>query len=124
LRESLTSKNNEITNNFFPSTDLASKQAFFSRVVVALVTIVTPHAGILMIPRRLTYNTGNINSFLIIYWKYSRNWTVGTPDLLQILQMLDVKSRFFIRNFKMSMLVIKIASCLSFTQPWLDLKSQ
>jgi hypothetical protein len=35
-----------------------------SRVVVALVTIVTPHVGILMIHRRLAYTTGN--RFLII----------------------------------------------------------
>jgi hypothetical protein len=38
------------------------------RVVVVLVTIVTPHVGHLMILRRLTYNTGSRNSFLIIYW--------------------------------------------------------
>jgi hypothetical protein len=39
-----------------------------SRVVVVLVTIVIPHVGPLMILRRLAYNTGNRNSFLIIYW--------------------------------------------------------
>jgi hypothetical protein len=39
-----------------------------SRVVVVLVTIVTPHVGPLMILRRLAYTTGNRNSFLIIYW--------------------------------------------------------
>jgi hypothetical protein len=39
-----------------------------SRVVVVLVTIVTPHVGLLMILRRLAYTTGNNNSFLIIYW--------------------------------------------------------
>jgi hypothetical protein len=37
-----------------------------SRVVVVLVTIVTPHVGPLMILRRLAYTTGN--RFLIIYW--------------------------------------------------------
>jgi enterochelin esterase-like enzyme len=37
-----------------------------SRVVVVLVTIVTPHVGPLMILRRLAYTTGN--KFLIIYW--------------------------------------------------------
>jgi hypothetical protein len=39
-----------------------------SRVVVVLVTIVTPHVGPLMILRRLAYTTGNRNSFLVIYW--------------------------------------------------------
>jgi hypothetical protein len=39
-----------------------------SRVVVGLVTIVTPHVGPLMILRRLAYTTGNRNSFLISYW--------------------------------------------------------
>jgi hypothetical protein len=38
-----------------------------SRVVVFLVTIVTPHVGLLMILRRLAYTTGNRNSFLTIY---------------------------------------------------------
>jgi hypothetical protein len=37
-----------------------------SRVVVVLVTIVSPHIGPLMILRRLAYTTGN--RFLIIYW--------------------------------------------------------
>jgi hypothetical protein len=37
-----------------------------SRVVVVLVTIVTPHVGILMILRRIAYTTGN--RFLTIYW--------------------------------------------------------
>jgi hypothetical protein len=37
-----------------------------SRVVVVLVTIVTPHVGPLMMFRRLAYTAGNI--FLIIYW--------------------------------------------------------
>jgi hypothetical protein len=39
-----------------------------SRVVVVLVTIVTPHVESLMTFRRLPYTTGNRNSFLIIYW--------------------------------------------------------
>jgi hypothetical protein len=39
-----------------------------SCVVVVLVTIVTPHVGPLMILRRLSYNTGNRDSILIIYW--------------------------------------------------------
>jgi ABC-type Mn2+/Zn2+ transport system permease subunit len=34
--------------------------------VVVLVTIVTPHVGPFMILRRLSYSTGNRNSFLII----------------------------------------------------------
>jgi hypothetical protein len=38
----------------------------FSRVVVVLVTIVTPPVGPLMILRRLAYTTGN--RLLIIYW--------------------------------------------------------
>jgi hypothetical protein len=37
-----------------------------SRVVVVLVTILTPHVGPLVILRRLAYTTGN--RFLIIYW--------------------------------------------------------
>jgi hypothetical protein len=37
-----------------------------SRVVVVLVTIVTPHVGPLIIFRRLAYTTGN--RFLTIYW--------------------------------------------------------
>jgi hypothetical protein len=37
-----------------------------SLVVVVLVTIVTPHVGILMILRRIAYTTGN--RFLTIYW--------------------------------------------------------
>jgi hypothetical protein len=39
-----------------------------SRVVVVLVTIVTPHVEPLMIIKRLAYTTGNRNSFLTFYW--------------------------------------------------------
>jgi hypothetical protein len=39
----------------------------FSRVVVVLVTIVSPHVGPLIILRRFAYTTGNQNCFLIIY---------------------------------------------------------
>jgi hypothetical protein len=39
-----------------------------SRVVVVLVTIVTPHVGSHTILRRLAYTTGNRKYFLIIYW--------------------------------------------------------
>jgi hypothetical protein len=39
-----------------------------SRVVVVLVTIVTPHVVTLMTLIRLAYTTGKRNSFLIIYW--------------------------------------------------------
>jgi hypothetical protein len=63
----------EIAKDFFPGSALASKQSFFcclnwqfsaiSRVVVVLVTIVTPHVGPLMILRRLAYSAGN--SFLL-----------------------------------------------------------
>jgi hypothetical protein len=62
----------------FRSPEMASEQAFFcylnlekgsdiSRVVVVLVTIVTPHVEHLRIPRRLAYTTGNRNSFFIIF---------------------------------------------------------
>jgi hypothetical protein len=39
-----------------------------SRIVVVLVTIVTPRVGPLMILRRPAYTTGDRNTFLIIYW--------------------------------------------------------
>jgi hypothetical protein len=59
------------------------------RVVVVLVTIVTPHVGPLMILRRLTYTTGSRNSFLIIYWYRGRVGTVYAFDVLQVLQPLE-----------------------------------
>jgi hypothetical protein len=71
----ISSKRQRKAKDFFPGSALASKQAFFllfkfgncsaiSRVVVVLVTIVTPHVGTLMMFRRLAYTTGN--RFLII----------------------------------------------------------
>jgi hypothetical protein len=63
--------------DFFPGPALVSNRIFLlfelgnrstiSRVVVVLVTIVTPHNGSLRILRRLAYTTGNKNLFLIIY---------------------------------------------------------
>jgi hypothetical protein len=45
-----------------------------SRVVVILVTIVTPHVGPLMILRRLAYTTGNRNSFSYYLLVVRKDW--------------------------------------------------
>jgi hypothetical protein len=62
-----------------------------SCVVVVLVKIVKSHVGLLMILRRVVYTTGS--RFLIIYWWWGRIGTVCVPDLLQVLQTIEIKNR-------------------------------
>jgi hypothetical protein len=60
------------------------------RVVVILVTIVTPHVGILRVTER---------HFLIIYCHCIQAWIIVVPDLVQVVQILkpwlDLKFQWF-----------------------------
>jgi hypothetical protein len=56
-----------------------------SRVVVVLVTIVTPHVGTLMILRRLAYTAGNRCTYSYYLLLVRKVGTIGAPDLLQVL---------------------------------------
>jgi hypothetical protein len=86
---------------FKASLFLLFKLGYFSAItcaVIILVTIVTPHVGPPRILRRLAYTTGN--------W----TWTIVASDLLQVLQILEVRKDASQDISKMSMLTLTIAS--------------